>query len=550
MAEDNAVSASAKGATFMVLLQMSSRALTFALNQVLLRFLSPQLLGVAVQLELLIISTLYFSRESLRIATQRRSDGGVQAAINLSYLCIAAGLPIGAFLAQLYIWKGNMTGVKYLETALRINQFTVMIELLGEPGFVAVQQCMLYKTRAAAEAAAVIMKTLSTAGLVFWSRYRGYDLGVLPFAAGELAYSTSLTLVYLSQTSYAARLRNFTLWPSKMQSSSSHDYIFSLFSKPLLYLSASLYLQTGIKWLLTEGDKLLIGAFATLEDQGMYALSANYGGLIARMLFRPIEDSSRNLFAKLCAAPPPQQELSAGKDTRHENGDAAKPTKGDPKPEAQSANYHQAAQILQTLLRTYSIFSLLAFTLGPIAAPLLLQLVAGSRWSDSGAGLVLATYSYCIPLLALNGVSEAFVAATASTTELQAQSLWMGGFSVAFAASAYVFLRVLEWGAQGLVWANCVNMGLRIVFNLRYAKSFFQRQGVEWKVTDVLPNVYALGASAVVPALLTQVRGLLGGRFGILGHLVEVGIVGGLFAGFIAATERHFLTECYRRFRA
>jgi oligosaccharide translocation protein RFT1 len=214
---DNDVSASAKGATFMVLLTIGSRAITFALNQVLLRFLSPQLLGVAVQLELYIISTLYFSRESLRIATQRRSDGGVQAAINLSYLAIIAGLPIGAFLAQMYL-RTNYPDVPYLTTALRINEFTAMGELLSEPAFVAVQQNMLYKTRAAAEATAVVMKTLATAGTVFWSRYNGLDLGVLPFAVGELAYSASLTVVYISQTSAVARLRNFTLLPQKMKS--------------------------------------------------------------------------------------------------------------------------------------------------------------------------------------------------------------------------------------------------------------------------------------------------------------------------------------------
>ena len=73
MAED-AVSASARGATFLILLQMGSRAVTFGLNQFLLRFLSPELLGVSVQMELFVISTLYFARESLRIAAQRRSD--------------------------------------------------------------------------------------------------------------------------------------------------------------------------------------------------------------------------------------------------------------------------------------------------------------------------------------------------------------------------------------------------------------------------------------------------------------------------------------------
>lgn len=230
-------------------------------------------------------------------------------------------------------------------------------------------------------------------------------------------------------------------------------------------MSASLYLQSGIKYILTQGDSLLIAWLATLEDQGMYALSANYGGLIARMLFRPIEDSSRNLFAKLCASP-----TDTGEDA---NGSASKE-----KVNVSKSSTDQAATILRDILRIYSLASLVAFAVGPTAAPLLLRLVAGAKWSDTGAGEVLATYCYYIPLLATNGVSEAFVAATASTKELRTQSLWMGFFFVGFGASAYLFVHVLGMGARGLVLANCVNMALRIVFNLSFVASFFRRHGV------------------------------------------------------------------------
>lgn len=225
-----------------------------------------------------------------------------------------------------------------------------------------------------------------------------------------------------------------------------------------------MYLQTGIKYVLTEGDKYLISALATLKDTGMYALSANYGGLIARMLFRPIEDSSRNLFAKLCS--------DAG-EVRQVSG-VTKKTES----KQNTANVQQAATVLQDLLRIYGLVSLVAFAIGPAAAPLLLRLVAGARWSDTGAGDVLGTYCYYIPLLAVNGVSEAFVSATASTSELRKQSIWMGGFSVAFAASAYLFLSVLQMGAKGLVLANCVNMVSRIIFNLNFVKSYFAARNV------------------------------------------------------------------------
>lgn len=295
-----------------------------------------------------------------------------------------------------------------------------------------------------------------------------------------------------------------------------------MFSRSLLSLTASLYLQTGIKWLLTEGDKFLIAVLSTLEDQGMYALSANYGGLIARMVFRPIEDSSRNLFANLCSS-----ESSEATNT----STSTRKTKANETSYAQpSENIRRASLILNDLLRTYSLLSLLAFALGPTAAPLLLEIVAGSKWTASGAGQVLATYCYCIPLLAINGVSEAFVSATASTKELQYQSLWMGIFSFGFAASAYVFLRVLEMGAKGLVLANCVNMAMRIAFNLDYAKRFFRERHVDLAVLDMRPSMYAVSAAVVVPGLLARTAGILGQRYGVFGELAEVAAVGTVLA--------------------
>ena len=219
--------------------------------------------------------------------------------------------------------------------------------------------------------------------------------------------------------------------------------------------------------MLTQGDSLLITSLASLQDQGAYALSSNYGGLIARMLFQPIEEASRNLFAKLCA---PVTSRSASKDKLNTK-------KNDEAIKAAEDGITKAKTTLRDILTFYNLISLVAFSIGPYLAPPLLQLIAGSKWTDTGAGDVLGTYCYYIPLLAINGVTEAFVAAVADNAELYQQSFWMGGFFIGFASSAYVFLRVLHLGAKGLVYANIVNMGLRIVFNIAFINQFFKRNG-------------------------------------------------------------------------
>jgi hypothetical protein len=218
MASDSAVTASAKGATTLIILQIASRALTFALNQILLRFLNPELLGASVQLEIYKIGVQYFSRESLRVAAERRSDGGIQAAINLSYLAILANVPLGFTFAEWYRGTELMARVPYFEDALRVNQFAAFLELLMEPAFTTVQQEMLYGARAAAEGSSVVLKTLTVFALFFWAHSQGRDLGVLPFAVGEVVNSITLIVVYWAWTMPLARRKGFSLFPKRMSS--------------------------------------------------------------------------------------------------------------------------------------------------------------------------------------------------------------------------------------------------------------------------------------------------------------------------------------------
>ncbi len=267
----------------------------------------------------------------------------------------------------------------------------------------------------------------------------------------------------------------------------------------MLALSANLYVQSGVKHVLTQGDSLLIATVASLQDQGTYALASNYGGLVARMLFQPIEESSRNVFGKWLSPD------ASGKPD----------FKG-----VRSANRY-----LRDILRFYALLSILAAALGPTIAPLLLRLVAGSRWSSTSAGDVLATYCYLIPLLALNGITEAFISSVASNAELQRQSIWMFAFSVGFASAGYTFLRVLGWGAVGLVCANVVNMLFRIVWSWAFITDFLRRNGGSLEVSDVLPTAGTRLVGFAAAAILVGVRKTFNGGFADL--MKSGGVAGG-----------------------
>ncbi|KAF1838407.1 Rft-1-domain-containing protein [Decorospora gaudefroyi] len=528
------LSASAKGATFLILLQVASRALTFAVNQVLLRFLSPELLGVAAQLELFSISVLYFARESLRVALQRQAHGP-QAVVNLSYLAVFFGTPLAYVLALLW-FRSDTPHVPYFMEALVVYCLAIFMELLSEPAFSAVQQKLLYKVRASAESSATLLRCFGTCGSAVLASRAGLDIGVLPFAIGQLAYSLALLVVYSYKTWPVAKADGFSLFPESVPSTSESPILMNYFSAPLLKLTASLSLQSALKYVLTQGDSLLITTLASLADQGAYALASNYGGLIARMLFQPIEESSRNMFAKLCARVEPS-------DTKHEKKESKKT-------DEKKQHLAQASHVLSTILHLYGIISLFAVTLGPVMAPILLSIVAGKKWSATSASQVLSTYCYYIPFLAINGVTEAFVAAVATNKELYAQSISMGFFFALFAGSAWFFIGQLEMGGNGVVLANTVNMGLRIVWNTWFIKRFFGQEGSAFSVAETLPSLTAAAPAVIIPTLMRTKPGIsFFARFGVLEELVSMGAVGGAFVLHVLFFERKFLADCYRMLR-
>ena len=63
----------ASGATFLIGAQFFAKIVTFSLNQLLLRFIDPEIFGQNAQLQFLISTILYFSREAVRLATQRQT---------------------------------------------------------------------------------------------------------------------------------------------------------------------------------------------------------------------------------------------------------------------------------------------------------------------------------------------------------------------------------------------------------------------------------------------------------------------------------------------
>lgn len=197
------------------------------------------------------------------------------------------------------------------------------------------------------------------------------------------------------------------------------------------------------------------------------------GSLIARVVFQPLEESSRLYFSSLAAA---SSSSTTGAKLTHPDKKTP-PSEGDdavsarPPPLsalAPCASYLRLVLLLQTHLAL--IFTLLA----PSFTTPLLHLLLGPKWSrTSTAPTILRAYAYSLPFMGMNGITEAFFQAVASPEWIQRGAGWMVVCAGAFAATCWFAVHVGGMGARGLIVANCVNMVLRTAFSTHFMVRYF-----------------------------------------------------------------------------
>lgn len=487
--------AGSNGALYLILTQVASRGLTFVGNQLLLQYLSPGHLGLAVQLETLSTSILYTARESLRVALQRRprdvtvkgnsvSSAHSQSYINAAYLVV----PLGSLLALLsgswYFLKvsSEVHTSQDFELAFGLYAVATVLELCSEPFFVVALQFEMFDVRARAETTASIARCLSACGtaVVMWRQSK--SMSVLPYAVGQVCYAMCLLLVYSVAAVQQARAEQFSVMLSRIPKTESQEvYYLDSFSKPLLSLAATFYGQSVFKWLLTQGDVLVLSFFADLNDQGIFALASNYGGLASRLLFQPVEESSRSKFGRL---------LAGERDNKPVPG-SEEPTKD--KAMMVNESTTQAMSYLARTLHGYLLLVLVpCISILPHAFPIMLRLLLGSRskWSSPQTAALLTAYSYYIPLLAVNGILDAFLSSVATKAQLARQSLNMIVVTIIYLAVAYVGMTWLQLGAVSLVYANMLNMILRILYALWFIHHWTGSKSAQKNYTTVSNSIF------------------------------------------------------------
>ncbi|KAH0579724.1 hypothetical protein H2248_002564 [Termitomyces sp. 'cryptogamus'] len=473
--DESLAQSSFRSASSLMGLQLFSRLFTFVLNQAMVRIAPPQAYGIAaIQFELLLSTILFLSREGVR-NTLLRVKKTSPATRNMSVLPVLLGFPVALATACVYahLAGSEVRAQEHFNVSIGMYALAALLELMSEPMHNLAMAELRTEVRVKAEGLGITSKTVVTfLVLVYGLRWGGEgSLALIAFAGGQLAYGTAVLATYVA----AYGMNGW--WPRiqpPVDGKTDH-----FFDPELLRLSLTMTSQSLVKHFLTEGDKLILSYFSPLEDQGGYAVAVNYGSLVARIVFQPIEEAYRGFFSKVLG------NITTNVGSKTEN-DAA---------------LQQASTALTSLLSVQAAFSLFLVVFGTAYVPFLSHILLPRQYISTSAPQVLTAWVWYIPVLAFNGGLEAFLSSVATPQDLNKQSRWMAIFSAVYIVAAVSFFN-LQLGDVSLVYANILNLSARIAYTGTFITSFFARCGarqlLNWRaVIPVTQVLFCVTASAI-----------------------------------------------------
>lgn len=464
------VASAAKGFSYLVGLQLFSRITTFALNTLLARDLGPQWYAIAnVHLYVIGSTALFLAKEGLRRAGQRIYPGGAGAAlrhgINVAWLSVPTTALVAALTGIYFADMSRSSGVQEIigadEWAWTVWAVcaAAVVEACAEPGWLYAQANMHLPERIIAEGGALTLRAGATVWLALHVRQ-----GARAFGAAQLVYACTFAALL-----YGLLRRRCPRGLSDLLPRASAD---GRWAPPPaeVALARQVCWQAAQKYILTEGERLILLALAPLVQQGAFALVGNLGSLVARLLLQPLEEIAFAAFSRLAGAP----------------RDARSPLLDEP-----------AARSLSFLLRAAAIFGGLFLCFGPAYSWLLVRLVYGASWSGSEAPALLQLYCAHVCAMSLNGLSEAFVHATATRAQLGALNRAVLGFSLLYIALALHGMHAL--GSRGLLLANTANLLMRTAYSFRFIHQATRRPAAAAAAATGATGTAALPIGRFVP---------------------------------------------------
>ena len=504
-------------------LQAGSRILTFALNTVIIRNVSREVLGIAaVQLAFLYHSVIFLCREPARRVCARTlpNDKHAQAKrATLAWACSLVGVVFSALLSLMFFivsTEEELTSPQY-GTAVALTTIAIAIELLTEPFYLALQARLLIGARVGIEAMSLVAKCICQFLLI-----RVFGFSLLAFPLSQILYSVCLLILF------ATKFRRSGENGPNPSFSDVNPRIGGgeLFLQEDIGLLARFSWQTAQKVVLAHGESVVLKFFQSLGDQGSFSVVSNLGALVVRFLFQPVEEVCFTLFSAQCG----KENVTAAAASSCMNVLqlclvlffylslrlpsfsfpvyfhctlfsphfltflASRPVISVAATDFDISLLFLTFTFILLLQKLMSIVGLIFVCFGPGYAFILLDLLYGSRISSHGGPSLLSCYCFHVAVVGLNGVSEAFVHASSSPTQLTRFNWLLVCFSLTqmtLSSLAIVFV-----GTQGLILVGSLVMAVRIGFSIVYISQWCSEHSISFHLQQVTPSPVVLSVFA------------------------------------------------------
>lgn len=435
----------AENAGVLIIGQIVSKLFTFSLNQLLLFYTTPAALGITQLVEFVLDYTFFLSREAIRltISKLKNDEKKIYWSTNYSYLSSLIYIVLGLPTIYYKIIKNESNFAKALQP-FTLNHLSLCIllcaflELQTEP-YYNVNQYINGDTtrRAKIEGLAGFNRCIfQFISVLFISPILGlskHDVNayVFGYCIGQLVYSITIYLCYL-------RAFNFYFYvPQRVNSLWFEPNSFSYFK--------SIFVQLIFKNFLTVGDKFIITSLLAIESQGNYSFISNYGSLIARMVFAPIEESTRITLSNIFK-------------------DNNKVT--------QKKDFLELEACLSNIAKIYTYVLTLLIVFAPLNSEFLLLKIF-KNFSSKDIIYCFKLYWVYVIFLAVNGIVEAlFQSLYNSKNEVNRYSVFMLFNTAIFFCTLILFIGKMNLGLAGLIYANILNMFMRISYCYLHVKSY------------------------------------------------------------------------------
>jgi len=470
--------------------QLLSRAATFLLNVLIARFANPTDYGIGyISFQLFGNLSLFMAKEGFRKVAQRVPEGSSVADHGLSSTNLGWGGALSSavaspLLALYWCSYAPAAAPPSYFAAVALMASASVLEAVGEPFVIRALVAQDFRGRALGEGAALLARTVAMLLLTM-----AFGDLVLAFALSQLLYSAIWVAWFWRLATGKAGP------PARL---SSGEYV----QPGHRALLAEFGGMAALKLLLTEGEKMLLLSLFSESDWGVFGLVSNFGSIVLRLLFAPVEEIAYSAF-------------SAGGSKNDQRG------------------------LLRALLLLQGGVGWLGLCFGPGVSELVVRVVYGTTWAESEAPALLGAYCVLLFFMALNGILEGYMYSKCSPEWVRFCSFCQGGISLALALIAWLGQ---GYGPVALVCANCTSMLLRVVLCVAFVKRHLAMGWADFLDMSAL-KLFALLAlsgaacSFVVPPVTTSIPWLAVARaFACMAACISVSV--GLCRHELRATIR------------